>query len=67
VPEHPHDLTRAQWRKASASQTEGQCVEVAALPCGVAIRDSKNPGGPVLAIGRRAWREFLAALKTDRL
>lgn len=38
------------WRKSSRSHQEGACVELADLPVGVAVRDSKNPNGPVLAV-----------------
>jgi hypothetical protein len=40
------DLTRAIWRKSSYNG--GNCVEVASnLLSIVAVRDSKNPEGPV--------------------
>jgi hypothetical protein len=38
-----------QWRKSSFSGVNGDCVEVAPLPIGIAIRDSKNIGGSTLA------------------
>ena len=43
------DLSRAQWRKATKSQANGNCVELAQLSGGrVAVRDSKDGGlGPV--------------------
>jgi hypothetical protein len=41
------------WRKATASSTNGACVEMAQLPDGaIGIRDSKNPDGPVLRLTR---------------
>lgn len=53
------NLQTAQWRKASRSSASGNdCVEVANLPHLVAIRDSKNPGGPVLAFGRKEWSDL---------
>ncbi|MFI0895903.1 DUF397 domain-containing protein [Streptomyces sp. NPDC020983] len=48
------------WFKSSYSGTEGgQCVEVAAAPAVVYIRDSKDVGGPVLTVSRAAWAEFV--------
>jgi len=41
------EVARA-WRKASASLSLGNCVETAQVPRGVAVRDSKDPSGPVL-------------------
>ncbi len=60
------DLSRAEWQKASYSGTNGgNCVEVAAnLPGVVAVRDSKDPGGPVLALDPAAWRAFTGRIKT---
>ena len=57
------DLSRADWRKSSYSSQSGNCVEVATnLPGAVAIRDSKDPGGPVLLIPAAGWRAFLRVL-----
>jgi hypothetical protein len=48
-----------RWRKATAS-ANGGCVEVAPLPGGgVAVRDSKDPSGPVLRYTPREWHAFL--------
>jgi Domain of unknown function (DUF397) len=54
-----HDLSRAQWRKSSYSGNTGNCVEVANLGDDVAIRDSKDPHGPMLVVQREAWRAFM--------
>ncbi|TCO65621.1 DUF397 domain-containing protein [Actinocrispum wychmicini] len=44
------ELPDARWRKSSFSGgTNGNCVEVT-FDCGGAIRDSKNPNGPVLCV-----------------
>ena len=37
------------WKKSSFS-TEVNCVELAHLGSAIAVRDSKNPAGPVLTI-----------------
>lgn len=59
------DLTGARWRKSSYTTSNGgECVELAGLPGVVAVRDSKDPGGPALVFSRAEWRAFLGALKT---
>jgi hypothetical protein len=60
------DLSRADWRKSSYSSQSGNCVEVATnLPGMVAIRDSKDPGGPSLLVPAAEWRAFVRGLKAD--
>ena len=60
------DLSRAVWRKASYSTTNGgACVEVAAnLPGLVAVRDSKDPAGPALALRSDQWTAFTGGVKS---
>jgi hypothetical protein len=59
------DLTSAVWRTSSYSSANGgQCVEVAAnLPGAVAVRDSKDPAGQVLALTPQQWAAFTAQVK----
>ena len=48
------------WFKSSYSGAEGgDCVEVAADPKVVHIRDSKAVAGPVMRVSRAAWAGFL--------
>jgi hypothetical protein len=58
------DLSRASWRKSSYSGSQaGECVEVAELDNIVAVRDSKDPSGPTLALQATTWRSVLSHLK----
>lgn len=63
------DLSRADWRKASYSSTNGgNCVEVARnLPGTVAVRDSKDPAGPALVFTPQEWSVFTARVKSGQL
>lgn len=57
------DLPELAWRKSSRSGA-GDCVEVADNRPGlVAVRDSKNPTGPVLTFSPTAWRHFVQYAK----
>ena len=62
------DLSRAAWRKSSRSNggVNGDCIEIAALPGRIALRDSKDPAGPVLTFPWSEWREFLSGIRTGQ-
>ena len=49
-----------RWRRSSFSSSGGDCVELSAG----AVRDSKNPAGPVL---HADLDRLVAALKTGRV
>jgi hypothetical protein len=47
------------WRKSSRSSDTANCVEVAFAGSRVAVRDSKNPDGPVLTYRTESWSLFI--------
>ncbi|RAY10638.1 DUF397 domain-containing protein [Actinomadura craniellae] len=59
------DSPRLVWRKSSHSTSQGECVELAPLPPGVAIRDSKNPDGPKIVLAGSAFMNLLTRVKRD--
>lgn len=59
------ELTLASWRKSTYSSDQGgNCVEVAQLADGGrAVRDSKDPHGPVLSFTPAEWAAFTAGVR----
>lgn len=54
-----------EWVKSSYSGNNGNCVEVAATPGGGrALRDSKDPSGPVLTFSALEFEAFIAGAST---
>lgn len=56
------DPLGVEWKKSSHSGTNG-CVEVALSQNQVAVRDSKDPEGPILLFAPPEWRAFLAGAR----
>lgn len=56
------------WRKSTASNPNGDCVELAPLQTGaVAMRNSRDPRGPALIYTRVAIAALLGAAKAGEL
>ncbi|MCX5038112.1 DUF397 domain-containing protein [Streptomyces coelicoflavus] len=58
--------TTIQWRKSSYSGDQGgECLEVAETPhATVAVRDSKTPAGPTLALAPAVFTTFVDWART---
>lgn len=62
-----NDVSSVRWRKSTRSGAEGgDCVEVAGLPGAVAVRDSKDPEGPVLGLSHSAFRALTRDIHAGR-
>jgi len=61
-------MSSPMWRKPSRSDTQGNnCVELAAFPNAVGIRDSKRPAGGVLTLECDRFAALLDRIKQNRL
>jgi hypothetical protein len=61
-------MTSPVWRKSSRSNAQGgDCVELAALPGAIGIRDSKNPAGPILEVNRAQLAELVNRIKLEEI
>ena len=52
------------WLKAQSSSANGACVEMAEVSGKIAMRDSKDPDGPVLVYTPAEFRAFLSGAKS---
>jgi hypothetical protein len=49
------------WHKSNHSD-DGGCVEIAEAHGLIGVRDSKDPGGPMLTFNRHEWTAFTAGI-----
>jgi hypothetical protein len=57
---HQPSIGQSVWRRSSYSSEEGgECVEVAATPARVHVRDSKDTTRATLAVEPTAWAAFV--------
>ena len=64
---HDVETAWARWRTSSYSGGNGgACVEVADMSGGLrAVRDSKDPAGPVLTVPPGEWAAFIVSVRGD--
>jgi hypothetical protein len=55
------------WTKSTYSGDNGGCVEWATLEKRIGVRDSKDPGGPVLTFTGVSWQRFVDATRSGEL
>jgi hypothetical protein len=57
-------LPALRWQKSRRSNPSGNCVEMAALPSGgIAVRNSRDPHGPVLVYTLEEIAAFIAGAR----
>jgi hypothetical protein len=61
------DVTELEWFKSSYSSSGdgNDCVEMAATPGAVRLRDSKKMPGPQFAVTPAAWADFVLYLSEN--
>ena len=58
------DLDGVSWQKSRISNSQGNCVEIAALPDGgAAVRNSRDPQGPALIYTRAEMQALILGVK----
>jgi len=55
----PSERDSLAWLKARSSTANGHCVEIAPAVGNIAMRDSKDPDGPILVYTTSEFRAFL--------
>ena len=65
---HPSaSITELAFRKSSYSANANDCVEVADLPDGAAVRDTQNRDAGHLGFAGSEWAAALGAIRTDQV
>jgi hypothetical protein len=58
-------VDEAMWRKPQRSVGNGACVEVTVAASGIAVRDSTDQSGPVVAYTAESWQHFARSVRLD--
>ena len=58
------ELDGVSWQKSRISNSQGNCVEIAALPDGgAAVRNSRDPQGPALVYTKAELEALILGVK----
>ncbi len=57
------DPTPSLWRECKARNSQAACVEVADLPGGRVVQDSKDPDGARLSFTAAQWSAFTPGIR----
>jgi hypothetical protein len=60
-------VAESNWYKSSYSGDSANCVEVAQVPGGRLVRDSKRPDDGHLTVTQAAWHNLIGAAKDGSL
>jgi hypothetical protein len=60
-------VDETMWRKPQRSVGNGACVEVTVALSGIAVRDSTDQSGPMLAYTAESWQHFARSVRLDQL
>ncbi|MGK5682950.1 DUF397 domain-containing protein [Actinoplanes sp. URMC 104] len=58
------DFSAARWHKTNRS-LQTNCVEVTLAGDVIGVRNSRDPGGPVLTFTVSEWRAFLGGVRDN--
>jgi hypothetical protein len=56
------EIQPPSWQRSRFCDA-GSCVEATIMGDGVAVRDSKDPGGPILRFTPQEWTAFVAGVQ----
>ncbi|ANY05137.1 DUF397 domain-containing protein [Pseudonocardia sp. HH130630-07] len=63
----PASIDALAWRKSVRSGYQGNCVELAVADGDVAVRNSRDPHGTILAFPASGMAAFLSSIKGGEL
>ena len=59
-------VDETMWRKPQRSVGNGACVEATVATSGIAVRDSTDRPGPMVAYTAESWKNFARSVRLDQ-